>query len=325
MARDHARVQVSIWGDDNFRDLSPAAQHLYFLILTSPSLSYCGVADWRPSRILPLAAGWEHDDLDRAAGELARKLYLVVDQDTEEVLIRSFVRNDGLMKQPKMAVAMTRAYDAVASRGIRKVVIHELQRLREDAPELNGWGSDQARELLGNPSVNPSTYPTGYPSVNPSGKGKPTLNPNPSVKGCPTPSPTPAPTPHSFTPSPTPEGGYVSAVPHQGEPGNPPPPTCSKHPDGTDSACRACGDARKRREAWEAEADRASREAQAEARRQAAADRQAERDACDLCDDSGYAGARVCDHNPDRDAINERGMAKIREARAGLTRPRRTA
>lgn len=34
-------------------------------------------------------------------------------------------------------------------------------------------------------------------------------------------------------------------------PDSPPSPFCPKHPDGTDSPCRACGNARRAREAWE--------------------------------------------------------------------------
>lgn len=208
MARDHARVSLSVWADDDWRDLSPAAQHLYFVLLTQPSLSYAGVADWRPARIRALASHWTGDIFDRAARELARNLYIVVDEDTEEVMIRSFVRHDGLMKQRNMAVSMVRAYEATASKGIRGVFVHELARLREDEPELAGWVS--CAHVLENRSFDPADYPTGYPgndhevdpSVDPSVEGQPTGEPNPSVDRCPTPTPSPTPSPHSLLPAP---------------------------------------------------------------------------------------------------------------------------
>ena len=204
MARDHARVSLSVWADDDWRDLSPYAQHLYFVLLTQPTLSYAGVADWRPARIRALASQWTGVIFDRAARELARNLYIVVDEDTEEVMIRSFVRHDGLMKQRNMAVSMVRAYEATASKGIRGVFVHELARLREDEPELAGWVS--CAHLLENRSFDPADYPTGYPgndhevdpSVDPSVEGQPTGEPNPSVDGCPTPTPSPTPSPHSL-------------------------------------------------------------------------------------------------------------------------------
>lgn len=208
MARDHARVSLSVWADDDWRDLSPEAQHLYFVLLTQPSLSYAGVADWRPARLRALASPWRPDGFNRAAVELARQLYIVVDEDTEEVLIRSFVRHDGLMKQRNMAVSMVRAYEAIASRGIRGVFVHELARLRESDPELAGWVS--CAHLLDNRSVDPADYPTGYPGNDhevdplgdPSVEGQSGGQSSPSVDGCPTPTPSPAPTPHSPLPSP---------------------------------------------------------------------------------------------------------------------------
>lgn len=194
MPREFAQIKLAIWADDDWRDLSPLARYLYLTLLTSPSLTHCGVADWRPARIAALN-GMTPDDVEHYGAELIEALYLVVDEESEEVLIRSFVRNDGLMKQPKMAVAMASAHAAVASQEIRGVIVHELKRLREDIPTLSGWGSERATQLLGLRSVDPSTYPLGKGSRKgnrtPIGKG--------STKGCPTPAPTP--TPNILAPS----------------------------------------------------------------------------------------------------------------------------
>ena len=50
MARDHARVLVSIWGDDDWRDLPAAAQRIYIVALSQPGLSYAGVTPYLPGR-----------------------------------------------------------------------------------------------------------------------------------------------------------------------------------------------------------------------------------------------------------------------------------
>lgn len=192
MAREFAQIKLAIWADDDWRDLSPLARYLYLTILTSPTLSHCGVADWRPSRIASLN-GMTASDIESFGAELIDSLYVVIDEESEEVLIRSFVRNDGLMKQPKMAVAMASAHASVASKGIRGVVVHELKRLRQDFPDLNGWGSERATELLGLRSIDPSTYPCGKGKPTPIGKG--------SEKGSPTPAPTPTTTNSSLTTS----------------------------------------------------------------------------------------------------------------------------
>ncbi len=196
MAREFAQIKLAIWADDDWRDLSSMARYLYLTLLTSPTLSHCGVADWRPARIASLN-GMSSGEVEDAGAELVDSLHLVIDEESEEVLIRSFVRNDGLMKQPKMAVAMASAHAGVASREIRGVIVHELRRLRSDRPDLNGWGSDKAIALLDARTVDPSEYPLGKGSR----KGKPTPFGKGSGKGSPTPAPTPTPTTSSLSPS----------------------------------------------------------------------------------------------------------------------------
>ena len=48
MARDHARIQTAIWNDPDWRKLDQGAQHLYWMLASSPDLSYCGRLDYIP-------------------------------------------------------------------------------------------------------------------------------------------------------------------------------------------------------------------------------------------------------------------------------------
>lgn len=191
--RNYAQLNIAIWNDDDFRALTPQAQHLYFLLLSHPTLSYCGVGDWRPARIARMAAGWEAADVQRAGAELIDRLFIVVDEDTEEFLVRTFVRNDPLMRQRNLGVSMARAFSLVASEGIRGVIVGELTRLAQARPELKGLDSDEARQVLVKPSIDPSVYPCGNPWVDPSVKGSIDPSIDPSVDPSPTPAPTPPP------------------------------------------------------------------------------------------------------------------------------------
>lgn len=166
MARTFSRMQTAIWGDDDFIALSGDAQWLYFALNTSADLTYCGVTDWRPARLAPRNSDWTPERVVDAALELHKELFVVVDDATEEVMIRSFVKNDGFMESPNIAAAMVREYAAIASKHLRGVLVHELIRLHDSEPELKGW--KRAAVLLGNPSVNPSLNPSGWGSVNPS-------------------------------------------------------------------------------------------------------------------------------------------------------------
>ena len=205
--RNYAQLNIAIWNDDDFRALTPQAQHLYFLLLSHPTLSYCGVGDWRPARIARMASGWAAQDVEQAGAELIDRLFIVVDDDTEEFLVRTFVRNDPLMRQRNLGVSMARAFSLVASEGIRGVIVGELTRLAQARPDLKGLDSDEVRQVLVKPSIDPSVYPCGNPWVDPSVKGSIDPKVDPSVRGQPNPkgdpsidpsvdpSPTPAPTP----------------------------------------------------------------------------------------------------------------------------------
>ena len=211
MAREYARVRVDVWLDDDFRRLSPAAQHLYFVLLTSPQLSYCGVTDWRPGRIAAVAQGWIVEQVIAAAKELTERLYIVPDEGTEEVLIRSFIRHDGLMKEARVAVSMVKAFGAVASNAIRGVIVHELHRLRAEDESLNGWRTTkgepgQALTLLSQNAIDPADLAQGLADHLGVGLGQTPQSVWGSVWG--STSPTPAPTP---APSPSDEGENTTA------------------------------------------------------------------------------------------------------------------
>lgn len=153
MARQYGQIKVSIWVDDDFLDLSPMAQWLFIHLSTHADLSHCGVLDWRLKRILPKAAGLTLDLLESAAQELIDGIYIITDDETEEVLVRSFMRSDGLLKQRNMGAAVAKAHASVASRTIRGVVVHELHRLKDENPDWTSWGA--LKEAMSGRSINP--------------------------------------------------------------------------------------------------------------------------------------------------------------------------
>lgn len=148
MARDRANINTGIWTDDTFIDISRDEQWLYFLLMTDPKLSYAGVTDWRPGRIAQRSSNTSKADIEQIGAGLQAGRYILIDEETEEVMIRSFLRHDGLLKQPRLGVSMANAYGAIASKNIRKVVTHELKRLHDEFPEWKAFGVEQVKELL---------------------------------------------------------------------------------------------------------------------------------------------------------------------------------
>jgi len=204
MARTHARLSLELWNDDDWLSLTPRAQHLYMVFLTSPDLSYAGVADWRPGRLRNRAAEWPMLDLMMAAQELSQSYFLIFDDETEEVGIRSFIRHDGLMKQPRMAVSMATAFGRIASRKIRAGIVYELQRLKREEPELEAWSKPPVVSVLKQNAVNPKqmvtdlALPLGMDLGLTLPIGLAQTRDGVSVPPTPTPTPSPTPAPSSF-------------------------------------------------------------------------------------------------------------------------------
>lgn len=342
MAREYARIRISIAGDNHVEQLTPAAQWLYFRILIpDPKLSHCGVTDWRPKRLINKAAGLTLDYIEAAAAELERERFALFDDNTEEVLVRSYLRSEELLRNPKMAVAVADAYLGVASRQLKAAIASEVHRDKKDHPDYSSWThaiSREAVEILLTAKTsdevpyvdtfgNANSDPERVPTTNQNGNGIPNRKGNPDP-GSDTQSETQADSLHLVPTSlqPAHVEGYVSTEGHQAtgpDPSSSPPRYCPQHmPNGHTGKCPACGDHRRAFDAWMANATldqkRAEQErAQAEAaeRETAAIGRAMAIAECELCDDDGYRGTTVCDHQEHADT-NAAGMAKVRAALA---------
>jgi hypothetical protein len=139
MARDHARIQTSVWDDADWLKLDQPAQHLYWMLVTHKDLSYCGVVPYIPGRWVRLATGLTVPKLKAATRDLERAKYVVVDRENAELLIRSFIRHDKILARRNMGNACARALGLVHSPLIRDAVLHELARLWIEQPQADGW------------------------------------------------------------------------------------------------------------------------------------------------------------------------------------------
>lgn len=148
MARDRANIRIDLWADEDWRKLTIGAQHLYILILSHSTLNYAGVADWRPGRLAALTAGRTPDDIRRDAQELSEAAFIYADEGTEEVLVRSFLRHDGVIKHPRLHVSMAKDYAGVSSSAIKAFVAFELQKLNTESPTLALWEDARVQTIL---------------------------------------------------------------------------------------------------------------------------------------------------------------------------------
>ena len=146
MARSHARIFTVIWDDPDFLPLSGFAQRCYFMLLTQPNLGHAGVLPTTVRRWTLLCADEDEERLRAAITELAERRFVVIDERTEELLVRSLIRNDGVWKQPKvLAVAITEAA-SIRSAVLRACVAEELRRI--DLAELGEKTRPEVEALL---------------------------------------------------------------------------------------------------------------------------------------------------------------------------------
>jgi hypothetical protein len=140
----HARIKRTIWRDDEFRTLSVEAQWAYQRLLSDPNCGQAGVLALTRKRWVSSASGMTFERLDAALDELQEAGFIVLDWDYEEVLIRTYIRNNDIASQPNILKAALRQAARVESPLLRAALAVEL-RLLPPKPE------DTARMSYGDP------------------------------------------------------------------------------------------------------------------------------------------------------------------------------
>ena len=160
MAREFSKTNLTIWQDADWRALPWPAQHVYKMLWEHPSLSYCGVVDWRPAKLLGWGDGWEREHMDALVDCLQARHFIVIDDETEECLVRSWMRWDGLIRQPRLAVSLSKAYAEVGSNTIRGVIVNELRKIRDREPDAHGWSKPSVLSILDQPALDAKVLDT---------------------------------------------------------------------------------------------------------------------------------------------------------------------
>ncbi|NUP15456.1 MAG: hypothetical protein HOZ81_05000 [Streptomyces sp.] len=225
MARGHGRILTSIWDDTDFLALDEREQRLYLFLISQPNLNHAGLLDLTLRRWSRKAHGLTSAELEKLLQSLEAARFIVMDDDTEELLIRSFIRNDGVWKQPKVMGAMVAGALEISSRRLRRALLAEVDRipLEELSNEPGSRGvSIQAqvsehietlRKAFHEPDPTPSGGGSRTPSAPPSGTPSDTPHdggdeggPKGSTRGR-----APASRAHSPAPAPAPAPTNVSA------------------------------------------------------------------------------------------------------------------
>lgn len=137
MARTEARIKCAIWDDEDFRQLTVEAQWLYHAILEQKDLSLCGVLTWTPRRFAKLASNASARATDKALDLLRERRYVLLDEDTDELLVRTFITGDRVLDNPNSILGMSNSFGAIHSLTLRAAVVDRLgQGFIEGLPDL---------------------------------------------------------------------------------------------------------------------------------------------------------------------------------------------
>jgi hypothetical protein len=137
MSRNYAHFATAIWrpGDD-FGDLTMPAQWAYFMLGTQPDISAAGVLSLNVRRWSKRARGVTRDVVVEALKELQAAEKVFYDYDTEELLIRTFVKADGGYGNRKRRPVIERAALELESPRLRAALAVELRKLGDEAMAL---------------------------------------------------------------------------------------------------------------------------------------------------------------------------------------------
>jgi hypothetical protein len=177
MARSEGRVSANIWDDRDYCALSFGAQWVYEFLLSQRDLAHDGVIPLRERRWSQHARGMTLDVMMASVAELEHARYVVIDRDSEELLVRTLIRNDKIYRQPNVLRAAADHLALVTSETIRAALADELAKvaqldMKDDCRKILAVMrkalETAGRNPQGNPPVNPRGNPTNGPSPQPS-------------------------------------------------------------------------------------------------------------------------------------------------------------
>jgi hypothetical protein len=132
LPRTESRTKTAIWSDEEFCKLSGSAQRRYWQLYSQPNISLCGVVAYTPGR-------WSRQCCDDGEEQILADLealsdahYIIVDFDTEEIFVRSFMRSDHVWPNPKIRGAAIASVTSVLSTVLRDAIGVEMARLEKE-------------------------------------------------------------------------------------------------------------------------------------------------------------------------------------------------
>jgi hypothetical protein len=187
MAREHGRLLCRIWNDSDWKALTSTEQWAYEMLVSQANITNCGLILLTVRRWANHASDMTEEKIRDALRTLDRKRFIAMDEDTEEILVRTFIRGDGVLKLPNVFKNALRQASQIQSSRLRNVLAAELRKLdRPDAGAVADQIEDPQVPLVPEPIAEPvgEPIPHGFQKTCGEGKGKGSSSPpSPSKSG----------------------------------------------------------------------------------------------------------------------------------------------
>jgi hypothetical protein len=207
---DYCKVFGRIWNDPDFIALDSDPQRVYLMLLSYPTRDNAGVIPLTLRRWVNATADMTVERFTAALRALTAARFIVIDWNTEEVLIRTLAKNDETFHQTNIWINALKSARKIQSALLRWTLANELEKLPSHKAE------EKTAEAI-NALV--ATIPEGFHKAIaegfPEDPGVGALRSNRMHQApTPTPTPPPAPPPNAIDPEPhDPPAGGRSATP----------------------------------------------------------------------------------------------------------------
>jgi hypothetical protein len=121
-------IRTSLWNDPDFQALGPHAQRLYVYLWTQSSVDNAGFI---PLQVTKWARASQHlipEDIEVALDELLALGWVMVDDDTEDLWLCRWIREDA-MAVPNVYIGALRSIKGMASDTLRRAAFEEVRRI----------------------------------------------------------------------------------------------------------------------------------------------------------------------------------------------------
>lgn len=148
----YVKLQRAVWQDQDYTALPAGPQRLYLLLISQPTISHVGVLAYTPGRWATLAADTTAEDMAAALDTLEAHGYVLVDRDTEEVWVRTYMHHDELHRVHNGRKALEKAAGQVHSVPLREAVTTAMSTLSGPPPVAPPQGGGGGGPVLQQPA-----------------------------------------------------------------------------------------------------------------------------------------------------------------------------